>query len=364
MATIESLPLELILPIVKDAVNNPWSSEYNNKALLALSRISPPFRLSAQTLLHEVINFKDDSRAEIWLLHRDRRLVVKQLRLASLRNAETALAVVQACSPELVSLYMAQADLYSHLIHESNLESQFSYFRSPDLLVSPSLIAVATLDIKELSLGFIPSQSPHALSFRSLRELTISHAYYLPPPSLDGVVQLLQSTIELTSLRFSKFTIADSEIGFANAFRRIAVNLTTLHIEFGHILKDTPLSTIFGQCSSLKTLSIIVPNLKSLHQLLSHLPATTVTQITYNSPITFFLVSYPNSANDLEAIMNLSQLGGLERMSLELLSDDPSEYVDLPPEDPAGDEDGQFANCVARWEEEGVDFGDFYYGSN
>ena len=64
MATFESLPLELVLPIVREAVGDLWSSAYDTPRLLVLSRVSPQFDFCAKTLLHEKISFGTEEKAK------------------------------------------------------------------------------------------------------------------------------------------------------------------------------------------------------------------------------------------------------------------------------------------------------------
>lgn len=56
----------------------------------------------------------------------------------------------------------------------------------------------------------------------------------------------------------------------------------------------------------------------------------------------------------MEALLSLPQLSKLERLSLDLVSDerDDSDFSEM--EDPPGDEDGRFAACLSRWEKKGI----------
>lgn len=128
MANLESLPLELVLPIVKEAAFDR-SVDVDSQRLLALSIISPPFHFCATTLLYATINFGSELKARRFLATRDERYVVKSIRLASTfefadaPDVETAAEIIRVC-PELEGLELGNLKLYKGLIHEPNLMRQ------------------------------------------------------------------------------------------------------------------------------------------------------------------------------------------------------------------------------------------------
>lgn len=72
-----------------------------------------------------------------------------------------------------------------------------------------------------------------------------------------------------------------------------------------------------------------------------------------------FLQTYPDSADDLEALLSLPQLSKLKRFHLQLFSDD-GEDPDGEMENPPGDEDGRFVECMQRWEDKGLEIDGAY----
>lgn len=136
MTNFESLPLELVMPIVKASGIHHFLSKYFSHRLLALATISPPFHFCATTLLYEDIAFNSEQKAQDFLATRDERYVVKSIRFLARFNpvkmsrigppdVETAVKVVRICT-ELEGLRLSTTELYAGLIHEPNLKSQSS----------------------------------------------------------------------------------------------------------------------------------------------------------------------------------------------------------------------------------------------
>lgn len=209
----------------------------------------------------------------------------------------------------------------------------------------------STIELQRLELGHIPPTISQTQSFPFLRSLKIGWAFLHSPAA--GFVQLLRALPEtLAELRFPAIELG-SEVELVTELKRFAKNLTELEIHLDATPPESPLFTVFAECSSLKSLSIIVPDLGLLGRLLSQLPKSTLTSIFYESKTEFFLESYPDSADDLEALLSLPQLSKLKRFQLDLISDggdDPDEEM----EDPPGDEDGRFVDCMYRWEAKGL----------
>ena len=246
MATIESLPLELILPIVKEAVTFPFTSYYDHIQLLALSRVSSPFDFCAKTLLHEEIIFATKEKAQLWLDSRRSRYIVKSLVFRGVSNYSrsdplsfaTALQIIRAYSLELNTIVVTAPAHYADIIHEPNLKSQFTRTR---LSLTLSFIVLLT-DIKSLTVAFAPAALTHAPSFQSLRTLKISHLYAGP---VEGLLQLMRAAPdELTTLSLPPFR-QRSGSAFGNEFRRIAKHLTSLTIFLDDVPNDSPLLTLF-----------------------------------------------------------------------------------------------------------------------
>lgn len=126
MANFESLPLELVLPIVKTAAKQYW--QYDNTRLLALSTISPSFKFSALTLLYAKISFASEEKACGFSAAKDERYVVKSIAFRresyswkAPLTPETAFEVVRVCKhPE--ELDLGDRGFYG-LIHAPNLKS-------------------------------------------------------------------------------------------------------------------------------------------------------------------------------------------------------------------------------------------------
>ena len=141
MTNFESLPLELVLPIVKEAIIRPWDSQYDKKQLFALLTISPPFKFSALTLLHEEISLAFEEPATNFLATRHERYVVESIAIQQnaysahlgqeVLTLETALKIIRVCK-NLEGLTLRTREFYVGLINEPNLksESQISSFIS------------------------------------------------------------------------------------------------------------------------------------------------------------------------------------------------------------------------------------------
>lgn len=205
-------------------------------------------------------------------------------------------------------------------------------------------------DLRHLVLRFVPSTTAHSFAFPSLRTLEVSAGGRFDP---TGIIQLLRASSDgLSSLRLPPMN-GGSEAALAKELGRFAKTLTSLKIDFESTPATCPLSSMFTGFTALRTLDIAAPDLGLLRRLLSQLPKSTLTSLEFLSESPYFLRSYPNSAVDLEAILSLPQLNKLERLELSLLAarGDDSEEMENPP----GDEDGRFVECMQRWEAKGLE---------
>lgn len=108
MATLESLPLELILPIIRNSYATHNNKRITNPSELRnLAIVSPSFRHAAHTILHEHIEFRSLIQAMKWLETRNRVYEVRILSIydyGSRKGKEdritpaVAIKIVRACS--------------------------------------------------------------------------------------------------------------------------------------------------------------------------------------------------------------------------------------------------------------------------
>ena len=359
MATFESLPLELVLPITRQVYEGKGAP-----ALLALSTI-PAFQFSAQTLLNERIFLHTEKGARAWLATRNQEYVVKELVFEEGYTQEgniapaTALEMVRACSPQLQRLHLGLDVGYAAIIGEPNIKSWSKFPRAHSSLFADSSLA----DIMKLSISFVPNASPHSLSFPSLRSLRISkrcgmdesrHEFNRRRFQSEGIIQLMKSaSSELSSLALPALR-TDSELDFVNAFRRFAGSLTMLKVSFGAFKATSPLHSILTKCSSLTSLDITVPSLALLRQLITQLPKSTLITLHYSSFTPCFLESFPDATIDMEQVLSLPQLSQLKNLQLDLMADEGYHPDGVEEEDPPGDEDGRFVGCLERWKKKGL----------